>query len=409
MSEASILEPSEKFLVAGIISTKEFQKSRYVVKKLHACFPKIYEMPEVRSMLNVEWTAYLTKIRRNFGKDTWKLKKCVAVFLNGEYLGDDEALLKHISKKFRFSLNMDWYNIGKCQIFEYLQSIISKLRQLAYMTVAINNRVIGTMLFELYSDLVPLASENFLQKCKCQIGGYTGTPIQRIMPGSWIQCGGWKLPEHHIRCENYVIPHDKRGVLCMCNKKRHKNNTTQFYITLAAAPWMDYRYVAFGRLIQGEEILAAIESVPTNYESPKVPIDIVTAGEITFDPTPDYVTTDDYLAFQDNTILLDSLIGPKYLGSPSQRSVFSMTKLMKGFYGAPFDIAHYSRIGLIEDYLGTLMLDAETEEYVPRPIIQPAEEETSTSSASEYNPCSCSSLDSFVRLADYPNASDITI
>nr|CAI5842053.1 unnamed protein product [Callosobruchus analis] len=346
MSDVSISEPTEKFLVAGIISTKEFQKSRYVVKKLHACFPKIYERPEVRPMLNVEWTAYLTKIRRRFGKDTWKLKKCVAVFLNGEYLGDDEALLKHITKKFRFSLNMDWYNIGKCQIFEYLQNI-----------------------------------------------------MQKIMPGSWIQCGGWKLPEHHMRCENYVIPHDKRGVLSMCNKKRHKHNTTQFYITLAGAPWMDYRYVAFGQLIQGEEILAAIESVPTYYESPKVPIDIVNAGEITFDPTPDYVTTDDYLAFQDNTMLLDSLIGPKYQGAPSQGSVFSMTKLMKGYYGVPFDIAHYSRIGLIEDYLGTLMLDAETEEYVPRPIIKQLEEETSsTSSASEYNPCSCSS---WTRLCDW--------
>ncbi|CAH1967501.1 unnamed protein product [Acanthoscelides obtectus] len=231
------------------------------------------------------------------------------------------------------------------------------------------------------------------------------------MPGSWIQCGGVKLQEHQMRCENYAIPHDRRGVLCMCNKKRHKTNTTQFYITLAAAPWMDYRYVAFGQLIQGEEILAAIESVPTYCESPKVPIDIVNAGEVTFDPTPDYVTTDDYNAFQDNTMLLDSLILPKYKGRPSQGSVFSMRKLLKGHYGEPFEVAHYSRIGLMEDYLDMIMLDAETEEYVPRPIIKLPEEEAemSFSSASEYNPCSCTSLDSFVRIADLPNASDMTI
>ncbi|CAH1967503.1 unnamed protein product [Acanthoscelides obtectus] len=246
MSEVSALEPPEKFIVAGIVSNKEFQKSRYVIQKLHICFPKLYAPPEIRPMLNVEWTAYLTKIKRKFGKGTWKLKKCVAVFLNGEFLGDDEDLLKHVSKKFRFSLSMDWYKIGNCQIFDYLQRIMLKFRQLAYITVSINNRVIGSMLFELYNDLVPLTAENFLQKCKAEIGGYAGTPIQRIMPGSWIQCGGVKLQEHQMRCENYAIPHDRRGVLCMCNKKRHKTNTTQFYITLAAAPWMDYRYVAFG-------------------------------------------------------------------------------------------------------------------------------------------------------------------
>lgn len=66
------------------------------------------------------------------------------------------------------------------------------------------------------------------------------------MKNSWIQCGGWNLHEKKMQCENYVVPHDRRGVLSMCNDGRHKHNSTQFYITLGPAPWMDYKYVAFG-------------------------------------------------------------------------------------------------------------------------------------------------------------------
>lgn len=70
--------------------------------------------------------------------------------------------------------------------------------------------------------------------------------ILRIIQNSWIQCGGWNLSQKQIPCENYVIPHDRRGVLGMCNEGRHINNSTQFFISLAPAAWMDYRYVAFG-------------------------------------------------------------------------------------------------------------------------------------------------------------------
>lgn len=72
----------------------------------------------------------------------------------------------------------------------------------------------------------------------------------RIVKNSWIQCGGWSLPGKRMPCENYIIPHDRRGVLSMCNEGRHRNNSTQFFVTLAPAPWMDYKYVAFGYIIQ---------------------------------------------------------------------------------------------------------------------------------------------------------------
>lgn len=56
------LESKEKFLVVGIITSDEFQKCRFIVKKLSSNFPKRYDIPHIRPMLDVEWEDYLTKV-----------------------------------------------------------------------------------------------------------------------------------------------------------------------------------------------------------------------------------------------------------------------------------------------------------------------------------------------------------
>lgn len=119
-------------------------------------------------------------------------------------------------------------------------------RQFAYFTVAINKCMIGTMLFLLYSELVPYTSYRFLEKCKLGKNGFADTMIHRIVPNSWIQCGGFSIKNHRMPCENYVVPHDRRGVLSMCHSGKHQKNSVQFSITLAPTPWMDTLYVAFG-------------------------------------------------------------------------------------------------------------------------------------------------------------------
>jgi len=45
--------------------------------------------------------------------------------------------------------------------------------------------------------------------------------------------------------ESFAVRHKGRGVLGMANKGRH-SNSSQFYITLQPAPYLDRKYVAFG-------------------------------------------------------------------------------------------------------------------------------------------------------------------
>ena len=53
------------------------------------------------------------------------------------------------------------------------------------------------------------------------------------------------LPAPSPPDECYAVSHDSAGVLGMANCGRH-TNSSQFYITLQPALWMDRKYVAFG-------------------------------------------------------------------------------------------------------------------------------------------------------------------
>jgi peptidyl-prolyl cis-trans isomerase-like 6 len=56
-------------------------------------------------------------------------------------------------------------------------------------------------------------------------------------------------------------------MLGMVNKGPH-TNASQFYVTLKTTPWMDTKYVAFGRLIDGYSTLKKIEELQSENERP---------------------------------------------------------------------------------------------------------------------------------------------
>lgn len=94
--------------------------------------------------------------------------------------------------------------------------------------------------------MVPIPCKNFIRRCTHKKNGYAGTIVHRIAKPSWIQVGGFNLKHKRMPCENYTVPHDRRGVLSMAIAEKHKDNSTQFIVSLNPTPWMDYKFVAFG-------------------------------------------------------------------------------------------------------------------------------------------------------------------
>ena len=74
---------------------------------------------------------------------------------------------------------------------------------------------------------------------------------------------------------------DRRGLLAMGNNGKH-SNTSQFFITFAPCTKLSGKHVCFGEMIEGEEVLALIESSASGGvagdESPVVPVVIADCG-----------------------------------------------------------------------------------------------------------------------------------
>jgi cyclophilin family peptidyl-prolyl cis-trans isomerase len=145
----------------------------------------------------------------------------------------------------------------------------------------------GTLECELYADKAPITVANFvglargLRPWKTPAGDwvkkplYDGTPFHRIIKGFMIQGGdpltkdeanksrwGTGGPGHQIKAEFNDKPH-LRGVLSMARSNDPNSAGSQFFICHGEPRFLDKQYTAFGRLIEGDEVLEKIGTTQT--------------------------------------------------------------------------------------------------------------------------------------------------
>ena len=137
-----------------------------------------------------------------------------------------------------------------------------------------------TMKAELYPEVAPNTVNNFISLIKK--GFYDGLIFHRIISGFMIQGGdpdgtGMGGPGYSIKGEfsyNGVDNNLKhsRGVLSMARAQHPDSAGSQFFIMHANAPHLDGQYAAFGKLIEGEDVLDSIASVDTDWhDRPRKP------------------------------------------------------------------------------------------------------------------------------------------
>jgi cyclophilin family peptidyl-prolyl cis-trans isomerase len=114
---------------------------------------------------------------------------------------------------------------------------------------------------ELYKEDAPKTVANFITLATK--GFYNGIICHRVIPGFMIQTGdptgtGTGGPGYSFADEfSPTLHHDGPGVVSMANAGPNTNGS-QFFITLAATPWLDGKHTNFGRVIAGSEVVDAI-------------------------------------------------------------------------------------------------------------------------------------------------------
>ena len=131
----------------------------------------------------------------------------------------------------------------------------------------------GEMVAEFWPDVAPKTVENFKKLAKS--GFYDGTAFHRVIKGFMIQGGdpltkdeskqsrwGTGDPGYKIDAEFNKKSHE-RGVLSMARSQDPNSAGSQFFICHGAPKFLDGQYTAFGKLIEGDDVLERIATTKT--------------------------------------------------------------------------------------------------------------------------------------------------
>ncbi|NXI45918.1 PPIL6 protein, partial [Galbula dea] len=295
--------------VVGLLQDPAFHIAKCTAEALKLKFPSKFADPVIQPLVEFTWHEYLQGKKKELRGEVWAYASSVMCFLDGQLLGDEKQLLKWSYDEWSYcdfkpealyqAIAEDFY----AKHLRNSQASGTDLREggkhvFVYLEIAIEEQPIGRLLFELFSDVCPRTCENFRALCS---GGaksprdgreltYKHCLFHRLVRNEWIQGGdiitgkgggGESIYGPTFEDECFSVRHKGRGVLGMANKGPH-SNASQFYITLQPTPYLDKKYVAFGQVIEGTEVLQRLETVPTHNERPTVACRIINCG--TFEP-----------------------------------------------------------------------------------------------------------------------------
>ena len=153
----------------------------------------------------------------------------------------------------------------------------------------------GTMVAELYPEMAPKTVANFLKLANEKF--FDGLIFHRVISGFMLQGGGYyedmsEKDTPAIRGEfrangfaQNTLKHT-RGVLSMARTMDPNSASSQFFVMHKAAPHLDGQYAAFGKVVEGDEVIDRIASVQTGsygyymQDVPTTPVVIETIEEL---------------------------------------------------------------------------------------------------------------------------------
>ena len=140
----------------------------------------------------------------------------------------------------------------------------------------------GSVTVEFMPEKAPQHVRNFLRLA--QAGVFDGTSFHRLVRGFVIQ-GGYlttrgPLTEKQRKLVRNLQPEFNdtkhvKGILSMARGDDPASANTSFFIVTGDAPSLDGKYTAFGRVVDGLDVVDKIEQTPVNGEAPVTRVDLI--------------------------------------------------------------------------------------------------------------------------------------
>lgn len=156
--------------------------------------------------------------------------------------------------------------------------------------IAVIETSMGTIRVELYENKMPITAANFIKLANN--GFYNGLVFHRVIKGFVIQGGGYypngtlkESPYGPIQLETNSDVTHVDGAISMARTSDPNSATSQFFICDGPQHFLDGQYAAFGKVIEGMDVVRAIASVDTTtkYGMQNWPVEDVIINTVTIE------------------------------------------------------------------------------------------------------------------------------
>jgi len=160
-----------------------------------------------------------------------------------------------------------------------------------FFDITIGGTDAGRIVMELRAAVVPKTAENFRALCTGEKGAqltFKGSSFHRVIPGFMCQggdftrhngTGGKSIYGDKFADENFKLQHTGGGILSMANAGPNTNGS-QFFLCTAKTAWLDGKHVVFGAVVDGYNVVQAVEKVGSQSGATSKPVVIKNCGQL---------------------------------------------------------------------------------------------------------------------------------
>ncbi|KAK3204536.1 hypothetical protein Dsin_018582 [Dipteronia sinensis] len=165
-----------------------------------------------------------------------------------------------------------------------------------FFELSIDGHPVGRIVMELFADSTPITAENFWALCTREKGistlgkplHYKGSTFHRMIPRYMVHrgdmthgngTGGESIYGPSFADENFVKKHIGPGIMSMA-KIGTRGNGSQYFICTATTEWLNRKQVGFGQLVEGFEVLKAVDKIGSISSFTSKPVMVIDCSQL---------------------------------------------------------------------------------------------------------------------------------